>query len=559
MVRRILRIVYKEFSGLHQAAFLLGLSALASQFLALFRDRLLAHEFGAGPVLDIYYIAFRLPDLVYVSIASFVSVTVLIPFVVSKLKTDGKAEVERFLSGVLSVFCLVMVISSLILFILIPYLTKFIAPGFDPESREVLITLTRILLLSPFLLGLSNLAGSVTQSFNRFFAYTLSPVLYNLGIIFGIIFLWPTLGLAGLAWGVVLGALLHLLIQLPVIYQTGIRPWPVWSINWSEIKSIIVLSLPRTITLSAHQLVIMIFVALGSLIASGSVAVFNFAFNLQSVPLAIIGVSYSVAAFPTLSRLLSGGQTDKFKEQVALAVRHIIFWSLPAAGLFIVLRAQIVRVILGSGAFSWADTRLVAAALALFVFSVAGQGLVNLFVRSYYAGGKTAKPLFINLFSSILAVASAGLLLWFFNHSSFFRFFIEDLLRVHDLAGTAVLMLPLAFTFGMITNTLLFWFYFQKDFGRFPAVVSRTFFHALATTVIAGYTAYLALFYLAAWLDLGTFWGIFGQGFLAGLIGILSGGVLLVLLGNRELAEFSAAFSRRFGRIKPIAPEPEEL
>ncbi len=559
MVKRILRILYKEFSGLHQAAFLLGFSALVSQLLALLRDRLLAHEFGAGASLDIYYTAFRIPDLVYVSIASFVSVTVLIPFIVGKIKNGQTAEVERFLSGVLTVFSLVMILVSFVLFMAMPYLAGLVAPGFSAESHNLMVKLSRILLLSPFLLGLSNLVGSVTQSFNKFFVYTLSPIFYNLGIIGGILFLVPLYGLTGLVWGVVLGAGLHLLVQLPAVYQIGLLPRPRRRINWPEIKSIVVLSLPRTVALSAHQLSILVLVAIGTFLASGSVAVFNFAFNLQSVPLVIIGVSYSVAAFPTLSRLMIDQQADKFRSQVALAVRHIIFWSLPAVGLFIVLRAQIVRVILGSGAFSWTDTRLTAAALALFVLSVAGQGLVNLFVRSYYAGGKTVKPLLINTGSSVLVIVFAFALLELFDRSLFFRFFLETLFRVEGIPGTAVLVLPLAFSLGMTVNTFLLWFHFARDFGRFSKEVIQTLFQSFSTTVFAGFVSYVALVFLAGVFDLDTFWGILAQGFLAGLAGIGAGLLMLLTLKSRELSEFISSFGWRFDRVKPIVPEPEEL
>ncbi|MEK7478134.1 MAG: lipid II flippase MurJ, partial [Patescibacteria group bacterium] len=160
MVTKFFTIIKKEISGLHQAAFLLGFSALGSQILALLRDHLLASSFGAGQTLDIYYAAFRIPDLVYVTIASFVSVTVLIPFLIDKIENNQHEEAKKFLNEVFTVFCFVMVLISIILYWLIPYLTKLTAPGFDPEAQRQLVTFTRILLFSPFFLGISNLLGS---------------------------------------------------------------------------------------------------------------------------------------------------------------------------------------------------------------------------------------------------------------------------------------------------------------------------------------------------------------------------------------------------------------
>jgi len=551
--------LYKEFGGLHQAAFVLGLSALLSQILALLRDRLLASNFGASVPLDVYYAAFRIPDLIYVSFASFVSVTVLIPLLIDKAEKSGQESVKDFLNSVLTVFCLMMVLVSVIFFFLMPYLVPVVGPGFAEPERESLLLLSRILLLSPFLLGLSNLFGSVTQAFRRFFAYSLSPLLYNAGIIFGILFLLPRFGLPGIVWGVVLGALLHFLIQWPGVVTSGVIPKLTLNIDWLAIKKVILISLPRTITLSSHQLAILALVAIGSFLSTGSITVFNFAFNLQSVPLMIIGVSYSVAAFPTLAKLFTGGHSEKFLNQVSVSVRHILFWSLPAIGLFIVLRAQIVRVILGTGEFSWNDTSLTAAVLALFVVSVWAQSLINLLVRGYYAGGKTRVPLVVNSLSSLFSIVLALVLLRLFEMSLHFRFFMETLFRVEGILGTEVLMLPLAFSGGVFVNIFFLWFLFERDFGRLSIDVGPTFFHSFATAVFSGFVAYLGLTIWADIFDMNTFLGIFLQGLLAGIFGIVSGFLLLVSLDNRELKEFLDSFRSRFGRVKPIMPEVEEL
>src|SRR3989338_7703154 len=289
-------------------------------------------------------------------IASFVSVTVLIPFLIEKIgkrAQDGK----EFLDNVFTVFFAAIVLVSIVAFFLIPKLTGMLFPGIEGDSRDTLIVLTRIMLLSPILLGISNLLGSITQTARKFFVYALSPVLYNIGIIIGILCFYPLWGLPGLAYGVVLGAILHLLIQVPTVLRFGLLPTFSRRISFSEIKNVVYLSLPRTIGLSVNQVALLILISLASRMPEGSIAVFNFSFNLQSVPLAIVGVSYSVAAFPTLAHLFSKNETEKFVNNIVAAARHIIFWSLPILVLFVVLRAQIVRTILGSGAFSWSDRK----------------------------------------------------------------------------------------------------------------------------------------------------------------------------------------------------------
>ena len=163
----------REFGGLHEAALLLAVSMFLSQLLALARDRLLAGTFGAGTTLDIYYSAFRLPDLLYATIASFVSVAVLIPFLIERLEKGEEKEARDFLSAVLTLFMLVMVAVSVVAWLFMPQLAPWLAPGFKAEASTQMIAMARILLLSPILLGLSNLLGSVTQAYRKFFIYSL--------------------------------------------------------------------------------------------------------------------------------------------------------------------------------------------------------------------------------------------------------------------------------------------------------------------------------------------------------------------------------------------------
>jgi len=558
VVEKVFKILNKEFGGLHQAAFLLGSFALLSQVLALVRDRLFAGSFGAGSTLDVYYAAFRIPDLMYAGVASLVSVTVLIPFLITKIKRNEE-EVQKFLSNIFTAFLSFITLVSVVVFFFIPWLSEVFFPGFSTEEQNSLVILTRILLLSPILLGLSNLLGSVTQTFRRFFVYALSPVLYNVGIIFGVLFFYPSYGIMGLGYGVVLGAIFHLLIQVPTVMRQKLLPRFSFSVNMGDVKKVVILSLPRTLGLSVNHIALLILISLASVMTEGSIAIFNLSFNLQSVPLSIIGVSYSVAAFPTLARLFSGNEISKFVKNIVIATRHIIFWSFPVLVLFIVLRAQIVRTILGSGAFDWEDTMLTAAALALFATSLIAQALVLLFVRGYYAAGNTKKPLLINLISAVGIIVFAYLLVAFFKASEFFQYFVESLLRVEDLEGTVVLMLPLAYTIGMFINAGLLLFAFKKDFGKLPPSIELTSRHSFYGAITMGFIAYQFLNIFDDVFDLNTFWGIFSQGFLSGVLGIAAGLLLLKMLKNKEVTEITRALHTKFWQARPVAPEKEEL
>jgi len=557
MIQRVFKLFYNETSGLHEAAFLLASFALLSKVLALVRDRFLADTFGASINLDIYYVAFRIPDFIFFSLASLVASAVLIPFIVEKLQK--KEDARQFFNSIFTLFFFTMAFVSVVVFFAMPTLSKLVAPGFNDAALFELVLLSRIMLLSPFLIGLSGLFASVTQSLRRFFVYAMSPVLYNVGIIFGIIVFYPLWGLQGLAYGVLLGALLHMLIQVPVLIRHGFFPRFSYNIDFQEIKNVFLLSLPRTVTLSAHHLTLLVLIAMASLMAEGSIAIFNLSFNLQSVPLSIIGVSYSIAAFPTLARLYSNGQKNAFVGQVLTATRHIIFWSLPMLVLFIVLRAQIVRVVLGTGEFGWTETRLTAAALALFAISIVAQSLMLILVRGYYAAGRTIKPLIVNLISLALVLVFAFGLVKFFGLFPFFQYFIESLLRVQDLAGTKLLMLPLAFSMGVLINAVLLWVLFKKDFNVPSHDVMMTLRQSFFASVIMGFVAHQALRVFDNVFDINTFIGIFSQGLLSGVLGIIAGIVVLKLIKNKEIKEIGKSLKHKFWKVRPIAPDQGEL
>ncbi len=555
MVGRILSLLNREVKGLHEAAYLLGVFAILSQMLALVRDRLLAHHFGASATLDIYYAAFRLPDFIFVSIASLFSLYVLIPFL-SEASRQTIPEQRAFLGRIISFFLTAIVAISIAVFIAAPALLRFLFPGFaDAAPFADLVFLTRILLLQPILLGLSNIAASITQTRGRFMLYAISPLFYNAGIILGILWFYPIFGLAGLGYGVVLGALMHLAVQMPFIMREGYLPSLTRAWRFVELKRVLLLSLPRTLALSANQIALLVLTSLASFMTPGAIATFNFSFNLQAVPLSIIGISYSVAAFPTLARLFSNGQRKDYVTQVQTAARHIIFWSLPATVLFIVLRAQIVRVVLGSGEFSWADTRITAAALALFSVSLVAQALVMLFVRGYYAAGDTRTPLLINIFSSTLVIAFAFGFLHLFNTSALWRYFMESLLRVEDLPRASMLMLPLGYTLASFINLGLFMALFHYQFERFSKWFTRPLFESLSASVIMGFVSYEFLDILGRLFDINTFLGIFAQGFFAGMFGIAASISILWLLGNVEIREVWRSIRHKFWQTRTITPE----
>lgn len=570
MVKKVFNLLNREFGNINQAAIILGFFTLLSQILGLVRDRLFAHFIGPSSSLDVYYAAFKVPDFIFVSIASLASVTALLPFLVDKLgvKEDGELngnseKAKKFLNDIFTVFLLAMIVVSIIAFFAMPYLVKIVAPGFSLAELKDTVLLSRIMLLSPIFLGLSNLFGSVTQMFKKFFVFALSPVFYNLGIIAGVVFFYPMFGLAGLAYGVVLGAILHAIVQFPVLASHGFLPRFSFKIDWKEIKKVTMLSLPRTLGLSLGAISLIAIIAIASKMGEGAISIFQFALHIQNVPLGIIGISYSVAAFPTLARFFSSSNIKDFVAHISLAAKQIIFWSLPVMFLFIVLRAQIVRVILGTGNFTWNDTRLTAAALALFAISVSAQSLILLFTRGYYAAGNTKRPLLINIISTGATIGFAFWLVDIFRQSEIFRFFVESILRLEGVGGVEIVMLPLAYSIGSVLNAFLLWLFFRKDFSvgkTKDSFLLRSFFQSFAGAFFAGYVAYNLLGVFDDILNINTFWGILGQGFFAGFLGICSGYVVLKALKNEQVNQIENALkTKRFWKTSRAVKGDDEL
>lgn len=544
MVRSILNFVGLQVRGMHQAAYLIALFALGSQLLALARDRLLAGTFGAGHSLDIYYAAFRIPDLLFATVASLLSLYALLP-VLSRFEAEDASRVRSLLEHMLLYFFGAMIVIGGVAFVLAPELLELLVPGVAMGSGfTALVLLTRILLLQPILLGASNIVANLTQLRHRFLLYSVSPLFYNLGIIAGIVFLYPVMGLSGVAWGVVVGAFMHLMVQIPFFLSEKGGKKVSFGESWKALVQVLTLSVPRTLSLAANQISLAVLVALASFLAPGSIAIFTLAWNLQAVPLTIIGVSYSVAAFPTLSRLFAGGESSAFVKHLGTALRHIVFWSVPATVFIIVLRAQLVRAILGSGAFDWAATRLTAAALALFIISLLAQAVSLLIARAYYAAGDSKKPFMFGLVDVGVSVGSALALVSTFHTSHFWRYFLESMLRVSDIPGTTVLMLALAMALGSIAEFLVGWWYVQRDFKLEPAL-AKLIFETFSASVIGATFAYWVLAVLGNHVNINTALGVILQGGAAGTLGLVVTAAILWLLGNREIREAEHTF---FGR-----------
>mgnify|MGYP001581468362 FL=1 len=346
-------------------------------------------------------------------------------------REDG--EEWNLANNFLNILIAIMAVTAGVIFIFTPWLIGLIAPGFSPEKKELAVLFTRVMLFSPIIFSISVVIGSILQVFHRFLAYALAPIMYNFGIIFGAIFLVPKFGPLGLAEGVVLGALLHLLIQLPALRGIGFKWKKVWHWGDAGIGKILKLMIPRTVGLAAVQVNWIILNALATTISAGSVAVLNFANNFQYLPISLVGISTAVASFPTLSRQALEEDKTAFRDRISRILSQILFIILPLSFLMIYLRTDLIRVILGSGLFGPRDVELTGNILGFFMLGVFAQSIIPLLARSFYAMQNT----FIPVFASMVGVVA----------NIFFAWYLSPSLNI--------LALPLAFSIAGILNAVI--------------------------------------------------------------------------------------------------------
>lgn len=535
----IQKIFNKEINSITVAAVLVALSSLVSKFLGIFRDRILADNFGADAVLDAYYAAFRVPDLLFNLLVLGALSAGFIPIftgLIKNMKCNDKicfptAENDKAwlaASNILNLLIIVLFFLSVLGIIFSRPLMGVIAPGFSPELKDVTAKLTAIMFLSPIFLGISSIFSGVLQSFKRFFIYSLAPVFYNLGIIAGAIFFVPWLGIYGLAWGVVLGALLHMLVQLPAVSALGFKYRPILNLRDSDLIRLIKMMVPRTMSLAVAQINLVVITIIASSLAAGSLTIFNLANNLESFPIGIFGISFAIAAFPTLSRLAA--DKEGLIKSFSNTFRQILFFIIPSTVLLITLRVQIVRVILGSGKFDWEDTILTFNTLGFFALSLFAQATIPLLVRVFYARHDSKTPFWFALFSVAVNIALSLILAPHFG-----------------VAGLA-----LAFSISSIINFVSLWFYLHSSLGDLDDLrIIVSVFKFSVAAIAAGFIVQITKVAVWPFIDMNTFLGVFIQGTAAGAMGLLGYFFVCFLLNSEELANFWESVKRKLPKAGP--------
>jgi putative peptidoglycan lipid II flippase len=434
------KILNHKSETIFGAAILMSSLTLLGAFLGILRNALLVSRLGASGNLDIYYASFRLPDMIYnIFIMGAISAAFIPVF--SQYWVKDKKEAWQFSNAI--IFIIGSFVGTLALVVAIfakPLLSRLLI-GFSPEQLEMAVILTRIMMIQPILMGISSVVASILKIFKLFLASALAPVVYNLGIIIGILFFVPFMGLKGLAWGVVLGALLHILVQIPALIGTDYKftfNISIFRELSSGLKKVVLMMVPRSLGIIAYQVFLLGITVIASTLREGSIAVFNLANEIQNLPQTVFALSSAVAAFPSLSKL---NAEKKYKDFVKISFNtllQIFFFLIPIAVWFFIFREPIIRFLLGYGKFDWASTVKTIQVFSILSFGMIFQGVNAFLLRVFFAKGDTLKPFIASVISY-----STGLFLCY------------KLGLIYEVAGLAIAVAITYFFYFLILFFLL--------------------------------------------------------------------------------------------------------
>jgi len=529
----VFRFLNNESKTIVGAAAIVGVLSFASRIVGFVRDRILLGRFGAGDELDVYYAAFKLPDLLFgLLVVGSLSASFIPIFSRYYHSLTLRDRAWAFTNTSLNLIAMVMAAMSCVLFIFAHPLAGLIAPGFDAAKQGLVADMTRVMLLAQILLAVSVVFGSVLQGLKRFLLFSLAPIFYNVGIIIGGLCFTKYLGPIGLAWGVVLGAFLHLLVELIGVLSAGYRWSPIVKWNDADMREMVRLTGPRMLGIAVSQVNFVILTIIATTLAVGSVTIFQVAYNIQFFAIGIFGVSYAIAVFPQFVQELEKNDLKAFVGTFSHAVRQVLFFMVPMMVVFLVLRAQIVRVVAGAGQFDWTATVLAADTLAFFTLSFVAQSLAYIVSRAFFAFRDTMTPLVAGLVSTLLSYIAAR---WF---SQYF----------------GVVGLSMAFSIAAIANLALLWVSLRQRTGTLDEarIIRSLFTISIAGLACAVVTQMLKPIIVSV-IALDTFFGVLAQGLIAGGTGLCVYALVSYALRSEELFEVASGLKRRI--LRKSTPE----
>ncbi|MCX6791640.1 MAG: murein biosynthesis integral membrane protein MurJ [Candidatus Gottesmanbacteria bacterium] len=536
-MKRFWGLFSKKQQTIGSAAVILISMVFTSRVLGLVRDRMLNARF-APDELGVYFAAFRLPNLIFELLVMGALTSAFIPVFTRYLTEHNEKEGFEIAATLINMSTVVLVLLAIPLLLFTNQLSHFLAPGFSPDQVARMAEYTRFMIMFqvlPLLIG--NFFTGILQSYNMFLVPAIAPVVYNVGIIIGIITLTPMFGLMAPVYGVGIGAGLFMLIQLPLVILVGYRHRLAFDWQNKGVREVLRLIGPRTLGLAVSQIDSTVDLMLASLLGARMVTVFNFAQQLQQLPVGLFGVSVAQAALPTLSAASAKQDSGEFKKSVVSAIHQILFFVLPASALFIVLRIPVVRLVFGASRFDWEATVLTGMTLSMFAISIFAQSIVNVLARGFYALYDTKTPVKI----SVISILTNTLLSLIFI----------------KIFGLPVWSLGLSTSIASILNAFILYIVLDKKIGGFSKM--ELFLPAIKmfiAAVVAGVAVYFPLkLFDQLVFDTTRTVGLLLLTGIAGGAGLLTYLLLAWLFDVNEVKSFIELI-RRVRRPKAVLLEP---
>jgi putative peptidoglycan lipid II flippase len=388
-----------------------GLFALAS-IAGLFRNLLIARQFGIGADLDAYYAAFKLPDLLFTVVAGGALATAFVPVLAQFLAREDLEGAWRLTSAVTSLVLLVVSSLATLAILTAPWLVRtFIAPGFEYDVQAETAALMRLVLVSTVVFSISAVLGSVLHGFKHFFLPALAPVMYPLGVIASALWLVPIWGVRGLALGAIAGSVLHLAVKIPGLLHYGFRWRWVLGLRSPSLRRVLVLMAPRVLDLGVFHVTILATSNLASRLMAGSVSALEWGWDFMQLPETMIGTAFGVVALPTLSELAARSDVSGMRSTLGETLRAVLALTMPAAAMLILLGRPLVQSLYQRGAFGPASTDAVLNPLRFYAVGLVGHSCLELAARAFFAQQDTLTPLLIAIGSAVVNVLLAVLLM----------------------------------------------------------------------------------------------------------------------------------------------------
>lgn len=474
LLQKSLTLLFRRQTNIISAAVIIMATIIFSQLLGLIRQRLLVAIFGASDTLGIFLASSRLPDLLFQIIVAGALSSAFIPVFSEHLAKGKVEEAKRIATTLLTLGVILFTIAGIILFFFAEVFSGLLAPGFSAPQIHLMASLLRIIIFGELLFVIGSFLSAVLQSYNHFFIPGIAAALYNLGMIIGIVVFSPMFGIHAAALGVVLGASIFVLAQLPMAKSVGFSFRPTFDLKIPGVMIVLKLMWPRTLSLAVFQMGTLATVTLVSFLSSPgrNYVIYDYAQTLAFAPVVLFGQAIAQAAFPVLSR--ERERLAEFKTTFTTSFNQLLYLVLPFSVLFLVLRIPIVRLAYGASEFDWNATVLTGATLALFSISIFAQALLYLVSRGFYALHDTKTPLIIGAVTTALMIGLGYIFIVY--------------------RGMGIESLALAYTVGNIINLLVSMVFLdQKVQGFYKKDFIIPFIKIFAATCCMGVALYIPI------------------------------------------------------------------